>query len=79
MKLMKIKTVKLVENNNNVYDIQLEKNHYFSANGIYTHNCRLKNNFEKAKEYTNSFGVGGLSIGSHRVVTLNLPQIAYQS
>jgi len=41
--------------------------------------CRLKSNFEVAKEYTNSFGAGGLSIGSHRVVTLNLPQIAYQS
>jgi len=42
--------------------------------------CRLRNNIKEAsKEYTNSFGVGGLSIGSHRVVTLNLPQIAYQS
>jgi ribonucleoside-triphosphate reductase (formate) len=40
--------------------------------------CRLRNNFEVSKEYTNSFGAGGLSIGSHRVVTINLPQIAYQ-
>jgi len=46
--------------------------------------CRLRNNINpllkkdlKDKEYTNSFGVGGLSIGSHRVVALNLPQIAY--
>lgn len=40
--------------------------------------CRLRNNIEDAnREYINSFGTGGLNIGSHRVVTLNLPQIAY--
>lgn len=40
--------------------------------------CRLRNSIEEAnKEYVNSFGAGGLSIGSHRVVTINLPQIAY--
>lgn len=43
--------------------------------------CRLRNNIDplkkKESEYTNSFGVGGLSIGSHRVVAINLPQIAY--
>ena len=47
--------------------------------------CRLRNNINpllakpEQKEYTNSFGVGGLSIGSHRVVAINLPQIAYIS
>lgn len=46
--------------------------------------CRLRNNLSNAnigkdKEYSNSFGVGGLNIGSHRVVTINLPQIAYLS
>ena len=48
--------------------------------------CRLRNNINpllkkdlKDKEYTNSFGVGGLSIGSHRVVAINLPQIAYMA
>ena len=42
--------------------------------------CRLRNNLGSAltkNEYTNSFGVGGLNIGSHRVVAINLPQIAY--
>lgn len=45
--------------------------------------CRLRNNISAIKkdsnvqEYTNSFGVGGLNIGSHRVVCINLPQIAY--
>ena len=41
--------------------------------------CRLKNSFEKLAEagYQNSFGVGGLSIGSHRVAGFNLPRIAF--
>jgi len=42
--------------------------------------CRLKSEFQidevGADGYQNSFGVGGLSIGSHRVAGLNLPRIA---
>lgn len=40
--------------------------------------CRLKNDFSKIADmgYQNSFGVGGLSIGSHRVAGLNMPRIA---
>lgn len=40
--------------------------------------CRLKNDFSKVADvgYQNSFGVGGLSIGSHRVAGLNLPRMA---
>ena len=40
--------------------------------------CRMLNNFDGVAEqgYQNSFGVGGLSIGSHRVAGLNLPRIA---
>ena len=43
--------------------------------------CRLRSDISDTKrtDYTNSFGVGGVNIGSHRVVTLNLPQIAYIS
>lgn len=44
--------------------------------------CRLRSSLVEnniKEDYTNSFGVGGLSIGSHRVVALNLPQIAYLS
>lgn len=37
-----------------VYDIELEKNHYFSANGVITHNCRLKNKIQtKEFNFTN--------------------------
>lgn len=40
--------------------------------------CRLRNNFSSLSDlgYQNSFGVGGLSIGSHRVSGLNLPRLA---
>lgn len=42
--------------------------------------CRLRSNITvNGDDYTNSFGVGGLSIGSHRVVALNLPQIAFET
>ena len=33
----------VISSKNVVYDIELDKNHYFSANGFITHNCRLKN------------------------------------
>ena len=40
--------------------------------------CRLKNDFSQLNSlgYQNSFGVGGVNIGSHRVMGLNLPRIA---
>lgn len=41
--------------------------------------CRLRNEFKSSGDsgYHNSFGVGGLSIGSLRVCGLNLPRMAY--
>lgn len=41
--------------------------------------CRLVNDFSKVADvgYQNSFGVGGLSIGSHRVAGINLPRLAF--
>lgn len=42
--------------------------------------CRLRSSFDGVKrEYMNSFGSAGVSIGSARVVTVNLPRIAYMS
>ncbi len=38
--------------------------------------CRYSNDFEQANYRSDTFGNGGLNIGSHRVVTLNLPRIA---
>jgi anaerobic ribonucleoside-triphosphate reductase len=46
--------------------------------GVLSSCCRLRNDTNELS-YTNSFGVGGTQIGSHRVVTLNLPRIGFQS
>lgn len=39
--------------------------------------CRLRSDISRA--YTNSLGTGSVSIGSHRVCTINLPRIAIES
>jgi len=41
--------------------------------------CRLINSAERMKYRADTFGNGGLSIGSARVVTINLPRIAQKS
>ena len=45
---------------------------------IYSSCCRLSNNIKEAGGlgFQNSFGVGGLSLGSHRVAGLNLARIS---
>lgn len=58
-----------------VYDIQLNENHYFSANDIITHNCRLKNKIQ-SKEFNFTNGNIGIETGSKSVITLNLSRIA---
>jgi len=65
-------------------DLISELNSYNGAFNIYTGAlgsiascCRLRNNVKSA--YTNSFGAGGVSIGSHRVVTINFPRLAYEA
>lgn len=57
-----------------VYDIELEKNHYFSANGIVTHNCRLKNKLQ-TKEFNFTNGNVGIQTGSKSVITFNLNRL----
>ena len=56
----KITSCKEVEAIPYVYDIELEKNHYFSANGIITHNCRLKNKLQ-TKEFNFTNGNVGIN------------------
>jgi len=62
------------------FEIKNKEEPYFTLpNGIITHNCRLKNDLTKVADsgYQNSFGVGGVSIGSLRVAGLNLPRMAF--
>jgi len=41
--------------------------------------CRLANDIGRMKYKSDTFGNGGLNIGSHRVVTVNLPKVAIQA
>jgi len=53
-------------------------NMYTGVATSYSSCCRLKLDLAKSASlgYTNSFGVGGLSIGSHRCAGINLPRLA---
>lgn len=54
-----------------VYDIEVEDNEHFVANGVITHNCRLKNELDE-NDFSYSLGAGGVSTGSTSVMTLNV-------
>lgn len=81
MKFKKVESIKIREVENEfVYDIELEKNHYFSSNKIISHNCRLRsdmNAFEK-ETFGSIGGSGSAKIGSIGVVTINLPRVAFR-
>lgn len=56
-----------------VYDIQLEENHYFFANNVLSHNCRLRNSIaDQINDFSYSLGAGGVMTGSMNVLTLNM-------
>ena len=57
-----------------VYDIELDKNHFFSSNGIISHNCRLKNKLQ-TKEFNFTNGNIGIQTGSKSVITFNLSRL----
>lgn len=76
-----ITNIEIIESFDDVYDIELEDHHYFPANTIITHNCRLCNNSElmEMASQVNSLGGGGsVSMGSHRVCTINFQRIALE-
>lgn len=60
IKFRQIDSCKEVYSCGYVYDIELEKNHYFSANGVITHNCRLKNKLQ-SKEFNFTNGNIGIN------------------
>ena len=65
-----------------VWCLEVEDNHSFILEGgIVTRNCRLLNNFELLEMggQMNSFGGAGISLGSHRVVTINFNRIALEA
>jgi anaerobic ribonucleoside-triphosphate reductase len=76
IKWVEIENCEVEEHNDYVYDIELEKNHYFSANNIITHNCRLRNSIEnQINEFSFTLGAGGEMTGSKNVMTINLNRL----
>lgn len=72
MKFTAIKSVSVTKVTDKVvYDIQLKEKHYFSANNIITHNCRLRNEL-KDNGFSYTLGAGGVSTGSKSVLTINI-------
>lgn len=77
-----------VDSNNNIVDedfldwiseVNMEKgvfNLYMNDGTKIASCCRLSNSFERMKYRADTLGGGGINIGSHRVVTINLPRIA---
>lgn len=67
-------TFKVIPHVSEVYDIELEKNHYFKANDIVTHNCRLRNEISD-NTFSYTLGAGGVATGSIKVITVNMNRL----
>ena len=77
----KIRTIEKLDNNDFVYCLSIDnEDHLFAiANGIITHNCRLRLDLKSVQKRNGGlFGATPLT-GSVGVVTLNLPNYAYRS
>ncbi len=79
---MKIKNFEIRESKKPVYDVEINSDdHVYMMGDVRTHNCcRLINDIElfSMGGQVNSFGGTGLSLGSHRVATINLRRIALE-
>lgn len=69
---IKIRKIKEEEFNGKVYNFEVDSDETYTIPQGIVHNCRL--NIDQFK--FNSFGGGGLKLGSFRVVNINLPHIA---
>ena len=72
-----IDSIEKISGDTEVYCIELDDNYspYFVlANGIITHNCRLKNKLQ-TKEFNYTLGNIGVQTGSKSVITFNLSRL----
>ena len=70
----KIKSIERIEYNDDIYCLEMDdKNdpYFLLANGIITHNCRLKNAIEE-NQFSYTLGAGGIETGSKKVITINI-------
>ena len=79
---LKLREVNIIESNAPVYDIEINsEDHLYVIGDVVNHNCcRLINNSElfDLGGQVNSFGGTALSLGSHRVCTVNLRRISLE-
>lgn len=77
-----VKSIEELNIEEEVWCLEVEDNHSFVLeDSIVTGNCRLINDTEMMNlgSQVNSFGGSAISLGSHRVVTINFNRIALQS
>lgn len=61
------------------FEVDSDDHIFMLANGMYTHNCRLRLDLRELRKKSGGFFGSGESTGSVGVVTINLPRIAYQA
>ena len=74
---VEVKSIAKIEEKQDVYCFELEDKespYFVLANGIITHNCRLKNKIQ-TREFSFTNGNIGVETGSKSVITLNLNRI----
>lgn len=74
---VKIRSIVGVNYDDNIYCLEMEDQttpYFMLANGIITHNCRLRNAVEE-NVFSYTLGAGGIQTGSKCVITLNLNRI----
>lgn len=79
----KIQSVAYTPCNSNSYCLEVMDDdapeEFMLANGIVTHNCRLRLNLDELRKKNGGLFGAGDSTGSIGVVTINLPRIAYET
>ena len=77
-----VKGVSIINSTAPVYDIEVAtEDHTFYLNDVRVSNCRLVNDIDlfSMGGQVNSFGGTGLSLGSHRVLTIDLNRVYLES
>ena len=75
-----ISSIRESKNEEFVYDVEIEKNHYFSGNGIFTHNCRLNIDMNILKNIGSGiFGSSTGNTGAVSVIDMNFNRIGLES
>ncbi len=77
----KIVSIDVIENKDPLYCFEIDNDsHLFiMANGIITHNCRLRLDLRELRRKNGGYFGSGESTGSIGVVTINMPRLAYKS